>query len=179
VPSSNTFAKEWGNEQEYHEVSNVGQAKTIVLTFRIHLAIGIDKLGHERIFKEIFLAMGFTTTNLTISGLRQIWKKKEYGRMYSSLWKVKRRRRMQQQDQMIERRTNMKLDAKEVQGYSPGIWTRRESNKEESEEKKRNKKKARMGKQCNNQLTGSKRKEWMCGREDHVHWEACGRDFWR
>jgi hypothetical protein len=57
--------------------------------------------------------MGFKTTNVSISGLRQMWKKKEYGRMHSGLQKVKRRRRMKQRDQMIDRMTKMELDVKE------------------------------------------------------------------
>jgi hypothetical protein len=33
--------------------------------------------------------MGFTETELTFSGLRQMWMKKEYSQMYSGLEKVK------------------------------------------------------------------------------------------
>jgi hypothetical protein len=38
--------------------------KTMVLTSRIHLAIGIDTLGHESFFEEVFQAIGFTTTDM-------------------------------------------------------------------------------------------------------------------
>jgi hypothetical protein len=55
--------------------------KTMVLTSRIHLAIGIDRLGHASFFEEIFCSMGFTATDVTFSGLRQMWKNKENGRM--------------------------------------------------------------------------------------------------
>jgi hypothetical protein len=91
--------------------------RTMVLTSRIHLAIGIDTLGHQ----SFFSTMGFTRTRVTFSGLRRMWKNKEYGRMYSGLRKVKRRRRIKQRDRMIEGTKKMVLDANEGRGYSLGI----------------------------------------------------------
>jgi hypothetical protein len=132
-----------------------------------HLAIGINMLGHQSFFEEVSCSMGFTRTDITFSGLRRMSKKKEYGRMYSGLWKVKRRRRMKQRDQMIKGMTKMKLDAKEGRGYSSGIPMRNESKDGESEERKINKKKARTQKQNNNQLTRLTKTESKCGSKDH------------
>jgi hypothetical protein len=49
--------------------------RTMVLTSRIHLAIGIDSLGYQSFFEERFSTMGFTRTYVTFSGLRRMWKK--------------------------------------------------------------------------------------------------------
>jgi hypothetical protein len=87
--------------------------RTMVLTFRIHLAIGIDTLGHASFFEEIFSSMGFTATHMTFLALTRLWKNKEYGKMYCGLRKVKLRRRMKQRDRMIEGTKKMELDAKE------------------------------------------------------------------
>jgi hypothetical protein len=88
--------------------------RTMVLTSRIHLVIGIDTLGHQSFFEEVFSSMGFTRTHVTFSGLRRMWKKKEYGRTYYGLRKVRRRRRMKQRDGMIKGTKKMELDAKET-----------------------------------------------------------------
>jgi hypothetical protein len=48
--------------------------------------------------KRSSVSMEFMATDVTFSGVRQMWKKKEYGRMYSGLWKVKRRRPMKERD---------------------------------------------------------------------------------
>jgi hypothetical protein len=141
--------------------------KSMVLTSRIHLAIGIDTLGHQCFFQEIFESMDFTETELTFSGLRRMWKKKEYGRMYSGLRSVKRRRRMKQRDRMIEGTRKMELDAKEGRGYSSGIRMRDESKDGQSEEKKRKKKRARTETTNDNQLTRTTRTECKCGGSDH------------
>jgi hypothetical protein len=117
------------------------------------LRFGIDTLGRVSFFEEIFCSIGFTATGVTFSGLRHMRKKKEYGRIYSGIWKVKRRRRMIQRDLMIEGMNKMDVDAKEGQGYSSGIHMQEESKDEESEERKRKKKKARTEKQNNNPLT--------------------------
>jgi hypothetical protein len=95
--------------------------RTMVLTSRIHLAIGINTLGHQSFFEEVFSTMGFTKTHVTFSGLRRMWKKKEYGRKYSGLRKVKIMRRIKQRDRMIEGTKKMELDAKEGREYSLGI----------------------------------------------------------
>jgi hypothetical protein len=47
--------------------------RTIILTSRIHLAIGIDALGHQSFFEEVFSTMRFTRTHVTFSGLRRMW----------------------------------------------------------------------------------------------------------
>ncbi len=141
--------------------------RTMVLTSRIHLAIGIDTLGHESIFKEVFRSMGFTSTHVTFTGLRQMWKKKEYGRTNLGLRKVKRRRRMKQRDPMIEGTKKMEVDAKEGRGYCSGIRMRDEGKKEDCEEKERRKKTARTGEANNNPLTRRTSTECKCGGDDH------------
>jgi hypothetical protein len=140
--------------------------RTMVLTSRIHLAIGIDTLGHQSFFEEVFSSLGFTWTHVTSTGLRRMWKKKEYGRTYSGLRKVKRRRRIKQRDRMIEGTKKMEIDAKEGRGYTSGIRMRDEGKNGDSEEKKRNKK-ARTGEANNNQLTRRTAKECKCGGDDH------------
>jgi hypothetical protein len=141
--------------------------RTMVLTSRIHLAIRIDSLGHQSFFEEVFSTMGFTRTHVTFSGLRRMWKKKEYGRTYSGLWKVKRRRRIKQRDPMIEGTKKMELDAKEGREYSLGIRLRDVGKNGDSEEKK-SKKKARTGEPNNNQLTRrTAREQCKCGADDH------------
>jgi hypothetical protein len=92
-----------------------------VLTSRIHLAIGINTLGHQGFFEEVFSSFGLTWTHVTFTGLRRMWKKKEYGRTYSGLWKVKRRRCIKQRDWMIEGTKKIKMDSEEGRGYSSGI----------------------------------------------------------
>ncbi len=64
----------------------------MALTSRINLAIAIDTDGHAKYYEELFEAMGFTTTELTFSGLRRMWRKKEYGRIYRGHRVVKKRR---------------------------------------------------------------------------------------
>jgi hypothetical protein len=93
----------------------------MVLTSRINLAIGIDTLGHETFFEEVFYSMGFTRTDMTFLGLRRMWKRKEYGQMSSGLQKVKRKRMIKQRDRMIEGTAKMELDNNEGRGYSSRI----------------------------------------------------------
>jgi hypothetical protein len=53
--------------------------KTMVLTSRINIAIGIDPLGHAGFYEELFESMNFTSSEMTFSGLRRMGKKKEFG----------------------------------------------------------------------------------------------------
>jgi hypothetical protein len=92
-------------------------------------------------------------TNITMLGLRRMFRRKEYGRMYSGLRKVKRRSQMKQRDCIIKGTAKMELDANKGRGYSMGNQMRDESKDEESEEEKRKKKKARTEKQKDNQRT--------------------------
>ncbi len=64
-------------------------SRSMVLTSRINLAIGMDTLGHAKVYEELFETMGLTHTELTFSGLRRMWRKKEFGRIYSGLRTVK------------------------------------------------------------------------------------------
>jgi hypothetical protein len=141
--------------------------RTMILTSRIHLAIGIDTLGHSRFFQEIFASMEFTATEITFLGLTRMWKKKEYGRMYCGLRKVKLRRRTKQRDRMIEGTKKMELDAKEGRGYSSGIRMREERKEEDGEERTRKKKKTKTGNERNNALTRQTKRQCKCGGDDH------------
>jgi hypothetical protein len=83
-------------------------------------------------FEELFSSMGFTTTEVTFSGLRkQMWTNTEFGRIYSSLHKVKRRRHIIQREPMIKGTNKME----EGWGYSSGICMLEENKDEESQEK--------------------------------------------
>lgn len=68
--------------------------------------------GHATFYEELFVAMKFKTTQVTFSpGLRQImWRKKEYGRIYFGLQKLKRRHHI---NQRIEGMEKMEQDTKE------------------------------------------------------------------
>jgi hypothetical protein len=52
-------------------------ARTMSLTSLVNLAIGIDCIGHAQYYERLFRRMKFT--ELTFSGLRRMWHKKEYG----------------------------------------------------------------------------------------------------
>jgi hypothetical protein len=85
-------------------------------TLRLEL-IGWDTKASLKRFSAPWSSMGFRRTHVTFSGLRQMWKRKEYGRTYSGLQKVKRRRRIKRRDWMIEETKKMELlDAKEGPG---------------------------------------------------------------
>jgi hypothetical protein len=67
-------------------------SQTMTLTSRLNLAILIDSLGHAEYFKQLFGLFGamiFRATELTFSGLRKMWRKKEYGQMYHAKKSVK------------------------------------------------------------------------------------------
>jgi hypothetical protein len=48
--------------------------KTMSLTSRLSIAISIDTLGHSEYFLRLFRSMKFRTTELTFSGLCQMWR---------------------------------------------------------------------------------------------------------
>jgi hypothetical protein len=52
-------------------------------------------------------------TELTFSGLQRMWRKKEYGRMYSGLKSIKLRRWLTAQTKMMEGVAKMELDLEE------------------------------------------------------------------
>jgi hypothetical protein len=136
--------------------------RSMALTSRISTSIGIDTLGHAKFFEDLFFEMKFHTTELTFSGLRRMWRKKEYGRIYSGLRHVKRRRRIKQRDSMIEGSKKLEEDAKAGMAYSSGIRMR-DGDDEEGEEPK----KKRARKQGNNKLTRKCSDECKCGGRDH------------
>jgi hypothetical protein len=88
-------------------------SRTMTLTSRINIAISIDTLEHAKFYEELFMAMKFNNSQLTFSGLRRIWRKKEYGRIYSRLCRVKVRCRIKQRERMVEGTDKLEKDAKE------------------------------------------------------------------
>jgi hypothetical protein len=107
------------------------------LTSRISLAIGIDTLGHAKYYEEVFMEMEFMTMELTFSGLQQMYRKKEYGRMYKGLQSVKRRRRINQGQKMIDGCKKMEKDEKEGRGYSTTMRKKMISQEQDREQGKR------------------------------------------
>jgi hypothetical protein len=136
-------------------------ARTNSLTSRIALSVGIDTLGHAKYYEDLFFEMQFTTTELTFSGLRRMFRKKEYGRMYKGLRSVKVQRRINQRQKMIEGCQKMEMDEKEGRGYSTGVRMRDD---EEEDGESRTTKRARKD---NNTLTRSSGEECKCGGKDH------------
>ncbi len=132
--------------------------RSMALTSRINLAIAIDTDGHAKYYEELFEAMGFTTAELTFSGLRRMWRKKEHGRIYRGHRVVKKRRRINNRNRMVEGCLKMEEDAKDGRAYSSGI---RLCDENEEGQQPRTKK---AKKQHNNkQLTGG----CKCGGQDH------------
>jgi hypothetical protein len=79
--------------------------------------------------------MKFNNLPLTFSGsLRQIWRKKEYGWIYSGLHRVKVRCRIKQRERMVKGIDKMEKDMKDGRGYSSGICLCDDDGNEEGEE---------------------------------------------
>jgi hypothetical protein len=95
--------------------------RSMGLTSRINIAIGVDTLGHAESYKKLFKAMNFQPTKLTNSGLRRMWRKKEYGRIYFRLRTVKIRRRIKNQDKMAEGNKKMEEDVLDGRDYASGL----------------------------------------------------------
>jgi hypothetical protein len=141
------------------------------------MAISIDSLGHATYFERLFLAMKFTPTQLTFSGLRRMWRKKEYGRVYSASKKVKQRRRIKQRKKMIEGISKMKKDAEAGMAYSSGICLLDDGegvddgeDKDEGCGESARKKAKTINSNNSNKRTGSSRKQkegCKCGGRDH------------
>jgi hypothetical protein len=67
-------------------------ARMMSLTSQINLSIGVDCVGQAKYYERLFLnKMSLRHTELTFSGLRQMWRKKEHGRIYTGLWRVRNR----------------------------------------------------------------------------------------
>jgi hypothetical protein len=141
---------------------------TMALTSRINMAISIDSLGHSKYYERLFQAMQFAPTELTFSGLRRIWRKKEYGRVYSGSKTVKQRRRIHQREKMIEGIMKMETDARNGMAYSSAI--RLEDDEEEKEEncERQARKKAKTSNNPRTRVTREKEKSCKCGGEDHM-----------
>jgi hypothetical protein len=74
----------------------------MALTSCLNLAVSIDSLGLAAYYKRLFSMMKFQPAQLTLSGLRRMWRKKEYGRIYSGTKTVKQRQRIHARQRMID-----------------------------------------------------------------------------
>jgi hypothetical protein len=130
-------------------------ARTMTLTSRINIAIGIDCIGHARYYERLFRTMNFRHTALTFSGLQRMWRKKEYRRMYSGLKRVHLACRLAARTKLVDGIAKIISDKKEGRGYSSGRRMKQEGEGEHIARKK-----ARV----NNPLTAG---ECKCGSRDH------------
>jgi hypothetical protein len=96
-------------------------SQTMALTSCLNLAIFIDSLGHAEYFKRLFGAMKFRATEPTFSGLRRMWRQKEYGQMYHAKKTVKQRRRINARQKMIDDVKKMEADVRDGMAYSSAI----------------------------------------------------------
>jgi hypothetical protein len=143
----------------------------MTLTSPLSLAIAIDSLGHATYYERLFLAMGFRATELTFSGLRRMWRKKEYGRFYQATKKVKQRRRIKQREKMIDGIKKMEKDAEDGMAYSSGIRLDDDGEENNGNCEEPARKKARRTTSNKNKCTSltSRKKEegCKCGGRDH------------
>jgi hypothetical protein len=95
--------------------------RTMALISHLNLAVSVNILGHATCYERLFAHTQFRHTELTFSGLRRMWLKKEYGRMYQA-WKiVKKRHGIQQWQKMIDGILKMEADIEKGMAYSSGI----------------------------------------------------------
>jgi hypothetical protein len=130
-------------------------AQTMSLTSRVNLAIGIACIGHAQYYERLFRRMHFNHTELTFSGLWWMWRKKEYGRMYSGLKRVRLACRLAARTKLIDGVAEIISDKKEGRGYSSGRRMRDEGVGEH---------KARKKARVNNPLTKG---ECKCGSREY------------
>jgi hypothetical protein len=76
-------------------------ALTMLLESHINLSIKIDCMGHAQYYERLFNTMKFRHSVLTFSGLRRMWRKKEYRRMYTGLKRVRLRRQLAARTKMV------------------------------------------------------------------------------
>jgi hypothetical protein len=138
-------------------------ARTMALTSRINLSVGIDCIGHAKYYERLFGRMHFRHTSLTFSGLRRMWRKKEYGRMYSGLKSVRLRRRLAMRTKMEKGITKMKADKTDGRYYASGM--RVGGDDVEGEQPAKKKKKAPP--RSNNPLLTKAQMGCKCGAVDH------------
>jgi hypothetical protein len=145
-------------------------ARTMALRSRINLSVGIDCIGHAKYYERLFGRMRFRHTSLTFSGLRRMWRKKEYGRMYSGLKSVRLRHRLAMRTKMEKGIMKMKADKTDGRFYATGM---RVGGDDVDGEQPAKKKKAPP--RCNNPLLTKAQMGCKCGAVDHqrVTWKTC------
>jgi hypothetical protein len=144
--------------------------QSMALTSRINMAISIDSLGHSTYYERLFQAMKFTPTQLLFSGLWRMWRKKEYGRVYSVSQTVKTRHRIHQRENMIIGIKKMEKDAEDGMAYLSGICLEdaQEDNDGNCDEADRKRERTTTNKNKRTSLTSRKKEEECnCGGRDH------------
>jgi hypothetical protein len=96
-------------------------SKSMALTSRLCLAIAIDTVGHSEYYVRLFAAMKLQATELTFSGLRRMWRKKEYGRMRQGRKQVKLDRRIAIRKSILKGIDELEKDKEEGRAYESGI----------------------------------------------------------
>jgi hypothetical protein len=143
-------------------------ARTMALTSRLNLAISIDSLGHATYYTRLFGAMKFRKTELTFSGLRRMWRKKEYGRMYHARRRVKKRRRINQREKMIDGIIKMETDATAGMTYSSAMVLEQDEGENDDKCEEPARKRAKTNNNQRTSVTGKKEAtSCKCGGDDH------------
>jgi hypothetical protein len=128
----------------------------MVLSSRIHLAIGIDRLGHQSFFEEVFSSMELHGIQENPRDLLRIETDVEKERVWQNVfWTSKGEEKEADKAKRLDDRRDQEngvIGRKGRPGYSSGIRMRGGGKNGDSEEKKSNKK-ARTGEPNNNQLT--------------------------
>ncbi len=144
-------------------------SRTMALTSRLNLAVAIDSLGHAAYFHRLFAAMKIQPTELTFSGLRRMWRKKEYGRLYSATKAVKKRRRIAARRKMIEGVLKMEIDMRNGMAYSSAIHLQDDEEEKEDDSERPARKKTKTSNNQRTSVTREKKERGCCkcGGDDH------------
>jgi hypothetical protein len=105
----------------------------MALTSWLNMSVLIDSLGHARYYERLFTNMKFKHTELTFSGLKRMWRNREYGWMYQGRKEVKKMWRIQQREKMIDGIRKMEADVVKGMAYSSGIRIQGEDEGKEGE----------------------------------------------
>jgi hypothetical protein len=100
--------------------------------------------------------MNFGATELTFSGLRRMWPKKEYGQLYSAKKTVKQRHQINARQKMIKGVKKMEADLRDGMAYSSAIRLEDEDGEERNCEEPAKKKKKTINRK---KRTGLSKKE--------------------
>jgi hypothetical protein len=146
-------------------------SKSMALTSRLCLAIAIDTVGHSEYYVRLFAAMKLQATELTFSGLRRMWRKKEYGRMRQGRKQVKLDRRIAIRKSILKGIDELEKDKEEGRAYESGIRMAGDDDNENDKQsgEPRAKKRAKTGatKDNNKKEKRTASLSCRCGGQDH------------